>query len=169
MAGNTFLALVNGILAQVRGVQVGGIGNANAIPALDAVGRLDVSMMPVGTDVEVQSVTASEALNAGAWVNIFDAGGSVFKCRNADGTVAGKHAHGYVLAAVANGALAQVFSDGANTQVVGMTPGDVFLTTAPGIGGSAPPAAAGNVVQCLGVALNATTVDFKPSRPVTLA
>jgi hypothetical protein len=83
--------------------------------------------------------------------------------------VAGKRAHGFVLAAVANGATATVYMEGTNNQVTAQTPGDVYLQTTAGLAGATVPSAAGNVSQRLGVATSATSINFEPSEPVTLA
>ena len=169
MAAKKFLRLVGGVLTEILGTQTSaGVANAGDIGALDASGRWDMSMMPVGIGADTGSVAASEALAAGDYVNIWaDAG--AFKARKADATVAGKEAHGFVLAAVASGANATVYFEGSNTQVTGQTPGNVFLQTIAGSGGATVPSATGNVVQQVGIAVSATTVNFERGAPVTLA
>lgn len=116
---------------------------------------------------DTSTIVASEALSAGAFVNVWSSTG--FKVRNADATVAGKHAMGYVLASVASGGSAIVYSEGINPLQSGLTAGDVYLSTTPGLATNTPPAASGNIVQCIGYASNAATVRFLFSRPVTLA
>jgi hypothetical protein len=145
-----------------------GVGDSGKIVQLDGSGRIDPSVLPVGVGQEVASVQASEALTAGNWVNIHNMTGA-FRVRKADATVAGKQAHGFVLASVASGANAQVFLEGTNTAVTGQTPGDVFLGTTAGLGAAAAPSGSGNVVQRLGVALSATAVSFEPAQPIVLA
>lgn len=168
MPGKKFLRLVSGALTEVLGIQTSaGAANANDIPALDAAGRLDNSMMPVGIGADTQAITTSEALASGDWVNIHNSTGP--KARKADATVAGKHAHGFVLAAFGSGVLATVYLEGSNTQVTGQTAGDVYLQTTPGLGGATIPSAAGNVVQRLGVATSTTVVNFEPQPEVVLA
>jgi len=57
-----------------------------------------------------------------------------------------------------------------NTQLSGATPGNVFLSASvPGGFTSTAPSTAGHVVQRLGVATSATTVNFEPSQPIVLA
>lgn len=168
MAAKKFLRFINGIFTEVFGVQTSaGAANAGDIVALDDTGRLDNSLMPVGIGADTKTINASEALAAGDWVNVWNSTGA--KVRKADATTAGKEAHGFVLAAVANGAPALVYFEGTNTQVTGQTPGPVFLQTTAGTGGSTIPSASGNVVQNLGVALSATEVNFERGTPVTLA
>ena len=144
-----------------------GAGDAGKIVALDAAGRIANNMMPVGIGADTQTITASEALSAGDLVNVWDDSGA--KVRKADATIAGKEAHGYVLSAVANAAPAEVYFEGTNTAVTGLTPGVQFLTTTAGVSGSTAPSGAGNVVQRVGFATSATTLNFHSQPPVTLA
>jgi len=144
-----------------------GSGDASKIPKLDGAGRLDSSMMPVGVGADTATIVTSEALSAGDYVNIWNNSGA--KARKADATVAGKHAMGFVLSAYASGASASVYFEGTNTGVAGQTPGDVFLSTTAGQGASAAPTGSGNVVQPIGVAVSATAVNFQYNRPITLA
>lgn len=144
-----------------------GAGDAGKVVQLDASGRIDNSMMPVGIGADTQTITASEALAAGDWVNIWNSTGA--KVRKADGTSAGKEAHGFVLQAVSNGASATVYFEGTNTAVTGQTPGVVFLGTTAGLGSPTAPSGSGNVVQRIGFATSATTVNFQSQPPVVLA
>jgi len=169
MAGLSFLRLVGGAIQEVLGLQTSaGAGDAGKIPALDAGGRIDNSMMPVGIGADTASVVTSESLAAGDWVNIHASTGS--KARKADATTAGKEVDGFVLAAVTAPAAATVYFEGTNNQVSGMTPGSpVFLSTTPGVGAHTVPSASGNIVQRIGVAVSATEVNFERGAPVTLA
>ena len=144
-----------------------GAGDAGKIPALDAAGRLDNSVMPSGIGADTAAITTSEALAAGDYVNIWNSTGA--KARKADATVAGKEAHGFVLASVASGATATVYFEGPNTAVTGQTPGPVFLSTTAGTGQTAAPSGSGNVVQRLGVATSATSANFEAGVPIVLA
>ena len=168
MAAKKFLRLVNGVLTEIFGVQTSaGAGNAGDLVSLDDSGRIDNSMMPVGIGADTSTISASETLAAGNWVNVWNDSGA--KVRKADATTAGKEAHGFVLAAVTSGNPATVYFEGTNTQVSGQTPGPVFLQTTAGVGGPTVPSASGNVVQQIGVAVSATAVNFERSVPVTLA
>ena len=168
MAAKKFLRLVNGVLTEIFGVQTSaGAGNAGDLVSLDDSGRIDNSMMPVGIGADTATITASETLAAGDWVNVWSDSGA--KVRKADATTAGKEAHGFVLAAVTSGNPATVYFEGTNTQVSGQTPGPVFLQTTAGVGGPTVPSASGNVVQQIGVAVSATAVNFERGVPVTLA
>jgi hypothetical protein len=145
-----------------------GAGDAGEIVALDNTGRLDQSVMPVGIGPDVSQITASEALAAGDFVNVYNNSGTA-NVRKADATTAGKQAHGYVLAAVDNGDPATVYFEGSNTQVSGATPGPVFLATSAGGFTSTAPSASGNVVQRLGVAVSGTEINFERTLHYVLA
>ena len=171
MAGNKFLELTaGGALAEVVSNDASaGAGDAGKLVALDTTGKLDQTMMPVGLIPDLANFVSFENLAAGDYVNIFlDA--AVAKVRKADATTVGKEADGFVLAAVTAPATVDVYFEGSNTQVTGMTIGaTVFLQTTAGAGGSTVPSAAGNVVQKIGRAISATSVSFEPALPVTLA
>ncbi len=168
MPAKKFLRLVNGILTEVFGVQSSaGAANAGDLVALDDTGHISNDMMPVGIGADTATISASETLAAGDWVNVWNNSGA--KVRKADATTAGKEAHGFVLSAVTSGNPATVYFEGTNTQVTGQTPGAVYLQTTAGTGGATIPSASGNVVQQIGVAVSATAVNFERGAPVTLA
>lgn len=144
-----------------------GAGDAGKIPGLDAAGRIDSSMMPVGLGADTASITTSEALAAGDLVNIWNSTGA--KARKADATTAGKEAHGFVLAAAGSGAAATVYFEGTNTSVTGLTPGVAFLATTAGTATGTAPSGSGNVVQRVGFATSATSLNFQSQPPVVLA
>ena len=170
MAANKYLKNVSGVPTEVVATQVSaGVANANQIVALNAQGLLDTSVMPVGIGADTASVTASEAIAAGAFVNVWSNAGA-FAIRNADNTVAGKEAHGFVLSAVASAAVGNVYFAGNNNAVTGQTPGNVYLGT---VGGSVVvgslPTAAGSVQQIIGEATSATSINFTRGIAVVLA
>lgn len=145
-----------------------GAGDSGKIPSLDSSGRLDTSFMPVGIGADTQSITASEALAAGDFVNVWNSTGA--KARKADGSTSGKEAHGFVLAAVSSSATATVYFHGTNTQVTGATPGVTYLSaTTPGGFSSAAPTGSGQTVQRVGIATSATTISMHQGVPVVLA
>lgn len=144
-----------------------GAGDAGKVAALDGSGRIDSTMMPVGIGADTASITTSEALAAGDFVNIWNSSGA--KVRKADATTAGKEAHGFVLSSVSSGAAATVYFEGTNTGVSGQTPGPVFLHTTAGQASGTAPSGAGNVVQRIGFAVSATAINFQSQPPVTLA
>lgn len=155
-----YLDLVNGVPTVKPAAVVGGAANANKLAQLDANGRFTQDMMPAGIGADTAGVIASENIGAGEFVNIYNDNG-VAKARKADAAT-GKEAHGYVLVAAVAATQAIVYSDDLNDQVAAMTPGPVYLSaTAPGKASSAIPAAAGQLVQRLGVAVSATTIKTK--------
>lgn len=160
----------NGVLTEKSSIATSsGAGDAGKIPALDSSGKFDSSMMPVGVGSETDVITASEALAAGDFVNIYSSTG--IKCRKADATTAGKEACGFVLAAVSNGATATVYRiSQSNTQLTSLTPGSkYYLAATAGTITLTPPSAAGNIVQVVGYAVSATALVFMPSDPIVLA
>ncbi len=169
MAGNKYIKNNAGVLTEIAALQTStGAGDAGKIVALDTAGRLDNSFMPVGIGADTASIVASEALNAGDYVNVYDDTGTA-KVRKADATTAGKEAHGFVLSAVSSAALATVYFEGTNTAITGQTAGVVYLATTAGVGSITPPSAAGNVVQRIGFAVSATAMNFTSNQPIVLA
>lgn len=143
--------------------------SANKIAQLDASGRLDATVMPVGIGADTASITASETLAAGDLVNIWNNGGTA-NARKADASTSGKEAHGFVLAGFASAASATVYFEGTNTQCTGLTPGPQFLSgTTAGKTVSTAPTGTGKVVQRVGFALSATSLNFDQGDPIVLA
>ena len=145
-----------------------GAGSSGKVVALDGSGRIDTTMMPVGIGADTATIVASENLAAGDLVNVWNDAGTA-KVRKADGTTAGKEAHGFVLSAVSSAASATVYFEGTNTAVTGRTPGKQYLSTVAGSTTTTAPSGAGNVVQIVGFATSATTINFQSGVPVVLA
>lgn len=117
--------------------------------------------------VPALTVLTSEALSAGDFVNVYNNGGTL-NVRRANAAL-GQRAHGFILTSVLSGANASVYTIGVNTAVTGQTIGDVFLQTSPGQAGSAVPTDSGQIVQNLGTALSATSINFESKLVITLA
>lgn len=142
---------------------------ANKVVKMDGAGRIDVSVLPTGVGPDTAVIVASEALAAGDLVNIWNNGGTA-NVRKADGSTSGKEAQGYVLAAVSAEANATVYFEGSNAQVTGLTPGRQYLSaTTPGKSTAVAPSGAGQVVQVVGFATRATSLNFQSELPITLA
>jgi hypothetical protein len=170
MAARKYLKVASGVVGEEAAIESSaGAGDEGKIPALDATGKLDSTMMPVGIVSETDLIPASENLAAGDFVNIWNSTGA--KVRKADATVSGKQAMGFVLAAVTSPANATVYRISQNnTQLTGMTPGvEQFLATTAGGRTETPPSGSGNVVQSLGVAKSATELIFQPKDGIVLA
>ena len=146
------------IKAAVLAIQVStGAPDADKLVATGADGKIDLSFMPSGIGASTVSATASEALSAGAYVDLYN-DGTGLKVRNADAATL-KPANGFVLASVASGAVAAVYSLGElNTQHTGLTPGaDYWLSvTTPGAVQTSAPSATGQLYQRVGVATSTT-------------
>jgi hypothetical protein len=114
--------------------------------------------------VDSLSVEVGQALQAGAFVNVYDDNG--FKVRPSSSSLVGREANGYVLAAYVAGQDAVVYLSGINTALVGLSPGTKYLGPN-GTVMSVPPAGIG-VIQIIGTALAADRLHFRPSFPVVL-
>ena len=153
---------------EVEASNVGGAGSANKIPALDLSGRLDTTMMPTGIGAETAALEAFGALAAGDFVNVFNDGG-VSKVRKADASSGVAPANGFVLEAVDAGNTATVYFGGLNSAVSGVTAGQHYLSTTPGLSNHVAPGAAGNIVQRIGYAVNSTTINVQFQDAIVLA
>lgn len=167
MAAQKFLQLVSGKIKEVIAAVT---STANAIVAMDATGRIDVSILPVGVGAEVLTMVTSENLAAGDFVNIYNNSGTI-TARKADATTNAKIAHGFVLAGTTSPASATIYVDSqTNTQLTGLTLGiDYYLSTTPGGVTSTPPSTTGNIVQRLGLADKTTEIVFAPWSTIEIA
>ena len=145
-----------------------GAADAGKIPALDATGKLDQSMMPTGIGADIAVIPTSEALSAGDFVNIYDNAGTV-NVRKADATngIAFK-ADGFVKDAVTAGSNATVYFEGSNDQLAGLTPGSRYLLAATGGVTTTVPTTAGEIIQWTGRATSATSLAFEQTNPIVL-
>lgn len=155
-------------LAEVSTVDTSaGAGDAGAIPSLDGTGRLDGSFMPTGIGDSSYTLEASENLDAGDLVNVFD-DASTPKVRKADASN-GRVAHGYVTSAVLAAASATVFTDDLNDAVTGLTAGlACYLSTAGGVSQTIP-TTSGHSRQYVGQAVSATAISINLGDPIVLA
>lgn len=144
-----------------------GAGDANKVVQLGGDGKISSTMLPAGMGTDSLEMTTSEALAAGDWVNIHNVTGNA-RVRKADATAQGKEVMGFVLSSAASGATVTVYFEGTNTGVTSQTPGDVFLSTTPGVGSATAPSASGNVVQRIGFATSATSVNMQVRDTVTI-
>lgn len=161
MAAQGFLARVAGRTKQILGIQVStGAADGGKIAALDDSGRFDISMMPVGVGQSTTNATASEALAAGDFVNLYGNAGT-WSVRKADNSN-NRPADGFVLAAVANAATATVYPlDSPNTARSGLAVGADYWLGIAGAVTNTPldetvAGNAGKISQYLGKAKSAT-------------
>lgn len=166
------LQLVSGLVTEVEAkVSSAGAGDSGRIVALDASGRIDSTMMPVGIGADTASIQASENLAAGDYVNIHDVTGSA-RVRKADASTASaaEQAHGFVLNNVTSGDNATVYFEGPNTALTSLTIGTTYVLshTTPGgvVALGSATTTAGHIVQIVGVAVSATTINTEIGQPV---
>ena len=154
------LQLISGIPTEVEAViSSAGAGDSGKLPALDAAGKLDASMIP-GTSG--RSMTASETLAAGDLINVWDDAGTP-KIRKADASDAGKRAHGFSPGAITSGNSGAVtLREGEIAGLTGLVGGTQYYLSAATPGGlvTTAPAGSGNIVQRVGVALSATELSM---------
>lgn len=145
-----------------------GSADAGKIPALNAAGVFDPTLLPPGIGSASQVFPSSESLAAGALVNVYDASGTP-TARNANATDATKPAQGFVLAATTSPANATVYFPGQLVSgVSGLTTGAAVYLSAATSGAVTPtaPASAGNLIQQVGWALSPTAFLFDPLTPI---
>lgn len=171
MSTNKFLTIINGARRLVSAIaQSMGAADANKIISTNSAGKLDVSFLPSGVAIQTEAMTASEALAAGDFVNIFDDSGTR-KVRKADASN-GRLANGYVLEAIDANQTATVYKTGSNSALSGLTPGQIRYLSATTAGRSAAttptPGASGQIIQCLGYAESTTSILFEFDEPTTI-
>lgn len=167
MAAPRFLRNVSGKIKEVIAAVV---GTADSIVATDGTGKIDVSFLPTGVGPEVVTMVTSENITAGAFVNIYNNGGTI-TARNADATTNAKPAHGFVRASTTSPAAATIYlPSNLNDVTSGLTLGaEYFLSTTPGVITTTAPSASGNIVQRVGVADKTTEIAFVPYDTIEIA
>lgn len=154
---------------QIQEIQTVTTSTAYAIPSLDSTGRLNIAQMPIGVAADTETIVASEALDAGNLVNIYNNGGTP-NVRKADCSN-GRRAHGFVLAGVLQSGNATVYKD---STITGLTiaAADVglphYLSTSGAVSKTAP-STSGYISQEIGYSVSATSIAFEPAMPITLA
>lgn len=154
-------------MQEVAAATTGGAPDANQIPELDANGRLPSAMMPTGIGADTATIVASENIAAGGAVNIYDNGGTI-SIRNADRS-SGKPAHGFIREAVNSAANGEVYFEGNNDGVTGLTPGQDYWLGLNGAYAASPTNTATEVRQYLGVATSATSLNWEAEQPIVIA
>jgi hypothetical protein len=118
-----------------------------------------------------QAIPASEAIAAGAAVNLYSDAG-VLTARNAVATDTSKPANGFVRDAVSSGGTAVVFpqTGKTNDSLTGLTPGAAYFLdpTTPGTLTTTAPTTVGQSVQPVGVALSSTSLQFEAGTAVAV-
>lgn len=165
-----YIKYVDGELTEINTTDTSsGAADADKIPSLGADGKLALTMMPSGIGNDVKSITASEALTASNFVNLWSDAG-VLKMRKADAAT-GKRIDGFVLESVASGATGVCYLSGINNQLSGLTVGSTYWLSdsVPGGVTSTPIVAAdGKISQKAGRALSATDLLYMKSDVIYL-
>lgn len=152
------IQLVSGKLTEVEATVVSaGAGDAGELVALDASGKLDLSVLPTGIGPDIASIVSSENLSAGDYVNIYDNAGTP-TVRLADNSN-NRPAMGFVLTSVTSPAAAAVYFEGGNTGLSGLTVGARYYLGTAGNATATPPVSPAIFSQFLGIAVNATTIN----------
>lgn len=148
----------SGNIAEVAAVESSaGAGDEGKIVALNASGQIDPTMLP-GSGAF--TATASEAIAAGAIINLWNSTGAL-KVRNADNSAVGKRAHGFASAAIASGASGTVnVGDGVINGLSSLTIGTQYFLGAAGAPTATVPTGTGTIIQGVGVATSATAIEF---------
>lgn len=166
MPGDKYLFNNAGTATEKAAVQSsGGAGDAGKIPALNAQGKIDSTMLD---QTPARTMTASENITGPAIINVHNSSGS--KVRKADNSGIATAADGYAQSSISSGASGSVtLGEGVVSGFVGLTEGAVyFLGTAGGVTAT-PPTSAGNIVQRIGKAVSTTEIAFDRSDPIVLA
>lgn len=124
-----FLRIGTDLVEEASGVVAStGTPDANRLVSTGANGKLHPSVLPTGVGPDLLVAEATENLSAGSYVNIYNNSGTP-AVRLADRSN-GRQADGFVKAAFNIGDLAEVFFEGANDQLSGLTIGArYFLST----------------------------------------
>lgn len=163
------IQLIDGVLTEVEAtVTSAGAGDAGKVPALDAAGKLDETVLPSTVGAQVTSAPASENIADGDIVNLWDDSGTI-KVRKADADSIATRAVGFVKAGYSTSQSVTVYLSGTNDHVTGLTVGPVYLATTAGGITSTPPSGSGDIVQPIGFAVSATELAFNPGPPIVLA
>ena len=170
MAASKFLKFVNGVITSVSSVTTSaGVADEGKIPALDATGKLDATLLPdgvAGGTETIVTLTAVVALAAGQLVYVNSSGQAALS-EVSGGTK--HHAHGFVNTAIASGASGEVSFSGVVDGLTGLTTGtEYFIDAAGGITATAP-SASDTIYQKIGVAISATELLFQPKQHINIA
>ena len=152
-SATNFLTLVNGVKTLVASISAF-TGNANEVVSTNGSGFIDPSLLPAGIGAKTATVTASGALAAGDFVNVFDNAGTL-TAQLADESTA-LPANAFVLTAIPDTTTGLAYFSGINNGLSGLTAGlTYYLSTAGGVTTTVPSTEDG-IIQCLGTAVSAT-------------
>lgn len=145
-----------------------GVGNAGQIPALDANGLLDPSVMPSGITPDQKAGTSNGAITAKDLVYM-EAAGTIARASAAAGTP--HRCDGWATTSVATGQPVIMQLEGKISGLTGLVAGTKYFlsnTTAGGLTAT-PPSATGEMWQYVGTAMSTTELNFEPDTEVIRA
>lgn len=163
MAIIKFIAInTDGSQIEVSAAQVAA---ATSLVATNANGIIDPSFIP---GEEVINVLASETINAGGQVNLWNNSGTT-NARNADCSN-GRKADGFTSVQITSGTSGNVYlGSGLNTGVSGLVPDTVYFLSTAGAIVATPITTSGQILQEVGKAISATELAQNIREPITRA
>jgi hypothetical protein len=164
LSGDATMDLDGVVTLKDSGVVAGSYTNTDL--TVDDQGRITAASNGVGGTSTTVVIEASENLDAGDMVDIWDDSGTE-KVRKA-ATDTNRKVHGFVLANVVSGDPATVYLSGIVTGLSGMVAGQTQYLITDGEVDPTAPTTVGYIVQELGVALSATTMKFEPQETIIL-
>lgn len=156
-----YIALINGVEQEVEATLTGGTSTqAGDIVALDANGRLDISVMPTGITADVYIGNAFESLVSNNPFVYIKSDGTV---ANASASSGGNPTIGFVNTNYSANASATVYFEGRVTGLSGLTIGARYYLSDSVPGGltATPVVGTGKLHQYLGRAISATSLSFE--------
>jgi hypothetical protein len=139
------------------------VGTNGQVLTSDSTSNLGLSWANAsgGGGISLSNYTASEAIAAGALVNIWNNSGAFI--RNANSSNVSKQAHGFAPSAISNGSLGGCnIGPGKITGLSGLTIGTQYFLGTGGAVTSTAPTANGTFAQAVGVADSNTSLQFLP-------
>lgn len=156
MAGK-YLQIGTDLVEEAEGVVTStGATDADRLVSTGADGKLHPSVLPTGVGPDLLVAEATENLSAGSYINIFNDGGTP-GVRLADRSN-GRQADGFVKEAFNAGDMAEVYFEGANDQLSGLTLGARYFLNTLGQATATPPTGPG-LWQFLGRAISTTAIN----------
>lgn len=162
----------DGVVAEEEGLVAStGAPDAGKIPALDASGKLDTTVLPAGVGPQTKMIAASENMTAPCIVNVHNSSGEKVRYADASAASASKKGVGFILANATTPNPVAVYFEGEISGLAGLTPGATYFLSDSTPGGlvDTPVTTAGRILQKIGVATSATSLDFEPSDPIIRA
>ena len=167
MADGKFVSIESGRKKLKQAIDAStGATDSDKIIRTDSNGKIDQSFFPTGIGADTKIIEASENLDAGDFVNIFDDTGTT-KVRKADASN-DRPANGFILVAANSGNNATVYFEGENNGLSGLSGGTRYYLDTAGDITSTAKTASGELHQYLGTACSATSINVEMSESVII-